>query len=566
MYPMKNVSRWQRISRRCSRKSIVWLTGLFVVTILVYLLNHDENETTLVVINQIYDSDWFGWKKPTVSFKDKHHVSTSEEFEQKVSLIKKVHRHRNIDLGYTFYNEIFDIIYRAKPKTRDMANFLTEPIVSSRYDSTKTSSRIFSEPYLSQFLQMSPMDLNLMKQSHEAVLNSMPDKAPKRFYKGDGIVYVGGGAFNWLTLLSIYSVRKLGSKLPIEVLIPKIDEFEVELCGKILPELNARCIYMPYVLPKNVNKKFQFKGYQYKALAILLSSFKNVLLLDSDNIPVRKPDYLFTKEPFKSKGLIVWPDFWKRTTSPSYYSIAGIEPSTTELWDKYNELEGRYEQQKLPAGVDLDTIPLHERKNSIPDPTSESGQLMINKDTHMKPLLVALYYNLYGPSHYYPLFSQGGSGEGDKETFLAATVATQKSYYQVGTFLDAFGYINLAKNFVGTGMGQFDPIQDYLHCVKDGDKPSIMFVHANHPKLNPWKLKTLGKIFNEDHGRVRLYGTGMRIRCGYDFEFGQWTNMKYLLCERKINLNVFEKIDRGKICEELDEHLAFLKDSEGTLE
>ena len=76
--------------------------------------------------------------------------------------------------------------------------------------------------------------------------------------------------------------------------------------------------------------KFEFKGYQYKALAILLSSFENVLLLDSDNIPAHSPEELFENDPFKSYGLVVWPDYWKRATSP-YYNIADIDVSEN-IW------------------------------------------------------------------------------------------------------------------------------------------------------------------------------------------------------------------------------------------
>ena len=122
--------------------------------------------------------------------------------------------------------------------------------------------------------------------------------------------------------------------MPIEVFIPKIEEYESDLCNRILPELDARCIYMKNQL-MNPNKdnldsfanKFEFKGYQYKALAILLSSFENVLLLDSDNIPAHSPEELFENDPFKSYGLVVWPDYWKRATSPYYYNIADIDVS-----------------------------------------------------------------------------------------------------------------------------------------------------------------------------------------------------------------------------------------------
>ena len=126
--------------------------------------------------------------------------------------------------------------------------------------------------------------------------------------------------------------------MPIEVFIPKIEEYESDLCNRILPELDARCIYMKNQL-MNPNKdnldsfanKFEFKGYQYKALAILLSSFENVLLLDSDNIPAHSPEELFETDPFKSYGLVVWPDYWKRATSPYYYNIADIDVSEN-IW------------------------------------------------------------------------------------------------------------------------------------------------------------------------------------------------------------------------------------------
>lgn len=504
-------------------------------------------------------------KSTTISYKQKLDQEIGIPLQKKLNLIHKLHNPKRLKIGYKYFDEIFNHIFEAKPKVNELNSYLDQKFQSERYD-LKTEGNMFSESYLNKFLQISANDLVSMKQSHKYIIDNLPNDYPKNLYNGNGIVYVGGGQFNWLTLLSIRNLRQLGSKLPVEVLIPKLDEFELELCGNIFPKLNAKCIYMPYVLPKSIYEKFKFKGYQYKVLAILLSSFQNVLLLDSDNIPVKNPDNLFVSNPFISKGLIVWPDFWKRSTSPAYYSIAGLNPSKSEFLPKYSEAEGKYLPQDLPKSLDLDHIPLHERKFTIPDPTSESGQLMISKKSHMKPLLLSLYYNIYGPNHYYPLFLQGASGEGDKETFLAATIVTNNQFYQVGQFLNAFGHFDSKNEFVGTGMGQFDPVQDYLHSTKDGDPPEIMFVHANFPKLNPWGLKLDKKIVDENGNRVRIYGTGMAKRVGFDFELVQWQNSKYLLCDLNIKLATFEHVNHKDMCEELSTHIDFLNSTQSTLE
>lgn len=506
--------------------------------------------------------------------------------------------------GYEFFNKVFKILYEGKPKIKSLQNYLTkERIYHARYDTRPGNNEdpVFTEEYLSRFLQLSDSELESMVKSHKYVIDHLPENAPDQLFKGDGIVFVGGGKFNWLTLLSIKSIRAMGSELPIEVLVPKLDEYEPDLCARVFPALNARCIYLPHVLSglephrqSSYVDKFEFKGFQYKALAILVLSFENVLLLDSDNIPVHLPDSLFKQEPFLSNGLIVWPDFWKRATSPDYYQIAGRKISNSELLPIYNEYEGLYKD--IPQNseyfnnngkIDLSKTPLHQRQGAIPDPTSESGQLMISKKTHTKALILALYYNLYGPTHFYPLFSQGSDGEGDKETFLAATVALGKPFYQVAKFLNAFGYFDSDHNFQGTGMGQYDPVEDFeineknkilaTKSPEERDKmiskdlllqkgPRILFVHANYPKLDPWELKKSKKIFNKKGGRIRLYGTGMKLRTGIDFETTQWTNMKFLLCELKIDVKLYQNVDRTELCEEINEHLDFLRSTISTLE
>lgn len=497
---------------------------------------------------------------------------------------------RKLAIAHEFYENIMKAILESRPKCAKLDNYPNGHCIAERIETThdgELRGQVYLEKYLLRFLELSDFELQLMIDSHKFALENLPDKAPEGLYKGDGIVYVGGGKFNWLALLSIRSLRAQNCKLPVEVFIPTLEEFELELCSRIFPVMNARCVHLPTALfgeKLRYARQFRFLGYQYKSLAIMLLSFENVLLLDSDNVPTYAPDHFFVREPFVSSGLIVWPDFWHRSTSPDYFRIAGVDVSRTKLLPLYNEHLGEYVEQNNKGGkLDWENCPFHERVGSIPDPSSESGQLMISKKTHMKALLFALYYNLYGPDYYYPLFSQGAQGEGDKETFLAATIATHKPYYQVGKFLDALG--NLRNNaFNGNAMGQYDPVQDYewnqerkkLRQKLSGQEyedaanklqtPKIIFVHANTPKLNPWKCFLEHDTVDEEGQRYRLYGLGMKVRTGTDFEQDQWNYMDQLLCDLRLNVEVFSKVDRNALCEEIRKHRDWLVSTEDTLE
>ena len=134
------------------------------------------------------------------------------------------------------------------------------------------------------------------------------------FMKGDGIVYLGGGKYNQLVLLSIKILRENGSRLPVEVIIPYKNDYDIQFCDRVLPTLNGKCKLMTDYLPQTFVDKIS--GFQLKNIALLISSFERILYLDADNIPIRNPDVLFTNAPFTTKHLVVWPDLWRRSTSP----------------------------------------------------------------------------------------------------------------------------------------------------------------------------------------------------------------------------------------------------------
>lgn len=467
---------------------------------------------------------------------------------------------------------------------------------------------IRNKEFLSMYLTLSDSEISALKKSHTKFLETMMENWPENlfkfnkfnnFMKGDGIVYLGGGKYNQLVLLSIKILRENGSRLPVEVIIPYKNDYDIQFCDRVLPTLNGKCKLMTDYLPQTFVDKIS--GFQLKNIALLISSFERILYLDADNIPIRNPDVLFTNAPFTTKHLVVWPDLWRRSTSPHYYTIAGIEvDSNFKVRNSYvdGDERGKY--------TDSMYYSYHDCKGSIPEASSETGQLLINKKIHFQTLILAMYYNYYGPDYYYPLFSQGAAGEGDKETFIAAAHKLDLPYYQVGEFNREFGPINdNTRKHEFYGMGQYDPIIDYYmstitttqkdtkkkinynsplpekYAANDEDdtcsnydfhlfqSSSLFFLHANWLKYYIEKLflysydADRGPVTNDGDKR-RLYGNELKKELGgYDFELNIMKNLHWCFCEEPlidlIGIPVVGSKTRTDVCIAIKNHIEFLE-------
>lgn len=445
---------------------------------------------------------------------------------------------------------------------------------------------ILSRNYLLDCLYLPDVMFEAMKTSHDYFVNNIPNSCPKSTYHGDGIVFIGGGKFSWLSLLSIENLRFTGSKLPIELIIPTKDEYEPQLCEEILLKLNAKCVKLYEMLP---NKDFKLSGYQYKSISLLASSFEKVLLLDSDNMAVMNPDKLFSSKLFNDNGLILWPDFWRRITHPLYYKLSGKKIFNNRVRDGIDKV---IPIDYLPILEDIDNdVAFHDLDGTIPELSTESGQILVNKSSHFKMLLLSFYYNYYGPRNYYPLFSQGGNGEGDKETFYAASNYFNLPTYQVNKPVESIGHWDNQK-YYGVGMVQFDPITDklnqdnyeiellkeikesgdrfhyyplkffdYLHNVES--KP--MSIHSNFPKFEPISLINEKKLFNDDGdgNQWRLYKDQPNI--GFDFELRQWELINKYFCSSTESLELTylktSNFEKSGLCSRIHERLLFLESS-----
>ncbi|OGE48415.1 hypothetical protein PENARI_c029G03230 [Penicillium arizonense] len=359
------------------------------------------------------------------------------------------------------------------------------------------------------YLHVPENDVATMKHAHTRFVGAISHSPPQLSYipGTKGVVSTAGGSYLPVLVISLRMLRRTGSTLPMEVFLADEDEYEEYICDEVLPSLNARCLVLSRILSVAPSK---IEKYQYKPFAMLFSSFEEILFLDADSFPLEKPEDLFWDEPFRSKKMVTWPDFWASSASPLFYEII--------------------DQVAPPMGLRQST---------------ESGELLISKKTHTRTLLLCTYYNYWGPSHYYPLLSQGAAGEGDKETFVAAASVMQEHFYQVSESICALGHRTYG-GMAGSAMAQFNPIQDFKLTSQGkwrvrGDEapaPSVFFIHANVPKFNPATVFDHGAVnpaFADDGTYTRAWTIPENVVKDFsskvDVERAFWQEMLWTACE-----------------------------------
>ncbi|KHC55969.1 alpha 1,2-mannosyltransferase [Candida albicans P60002] len=515
--------------------------------------------------------------------------------------------------AHTFWKGIFDTFDKYKMDLgQDPENAV------SYVDKLKQKQGPLNKEVLLSKAVVSSELMKHLKEKHSGVVEDLPSVMPGSVYnKGSkGVVIIGGGKFSWLAYLALVQLRNVGSKLPVEIVMPSRADYEKELefCENTLPEMQASCVVLPDVLGEAVMKNRKFASYQFKALALVVTSFEHILLLDSDNMIVSNPDEIFESKLYHQYGMITWPDYWKRTISPLFYDVAEIEVNENKRvrYNRFPLYNAPNVRSNIYTDQEREEVPFHDLQGSIAELSTESGQLIINKHTHGKTILLALYYNFYGPNLFYKLFSLGEQGEGDKDTFVAAAVVTRQDYYQVKSFIKTFGYADSDDRFQGVSMGQRNPLIDRKHyedhvlalLEKDSFKSSsiadqieqmkkfenedfdqhnsipLFTVHCNYPKLDPKLYMSRDDLYDEKEKKLkyRLYGnlkytkevvkdgeTGTEAstdKVQIDFELQQWQHMQDILCLKKIYFTHFIDNDMNELCQFIENQVAWLSKSQ----
>lgn len=402
-----------------------------------------------------------------------------------------------------FWHDFAPILDGAKPKC-EPAKLRTKAVTAGA-----VAGSVYNPV---NFLEMSDEDVVGMKRQHALFLDLLSFSNLKLDFEegAQGIVTTAGGAYFPVLLVSLLMLRRTGSTLPVEIFLQNDEEYESLLCEDVFPKLNAKCVLLPSYLSSS-RRKFHPHGYQLKILAILFSRFEDVLFLDADDFPVHPPESLFESQVYKENGLVLWKDFWKPTFSPLFTNITSLDPSL---------LSNRA--------------------------TIEAGQILVNRRTKGKMLMLASYYNIYG-DWYYDLISQGGPGEGDKDTFAPAALALNEPFYTVERAPEPLGQR-------GNGMAvlQFSAVDAFACDVakqtsmdsttdvtKVGEKEGLrrdeeaiceaapFFIHASWPpKLNALHNVRDQRQWGSLENAMSLFGS--------DIEKVAWGDMVGMACEGEL--------------------------------
>jgi FkbM family methyltransferase len=196
---------------------------------------------------------------------------------------------------------------------------------------------------------------------------------PKDRFERTGIVICGGGVTYFANAwVCVNILRRHGCRLPIELWHLGRHEIDQKMEG-LIARLGVRCVNA-----REVMNRFPMRnplGWELKSYALLHSSFKEVLLLDSDNVATRDPTFLFDTAEYKEYGAIFWPDYGRLAKRKAIWKLSGIQ---------YRN-----------------------------EPEFESGQMVVNKEKCWKAANLAFWYNDH--SEFFYKFIHG-----DKETFHLA--------------------------------------------------------------------------------------------------------------------------------------------------
>jgi len=330
----------------------IWRNVIFPVIVFILLLTLSSS-----INNRYTDTQW-----PAAIFNHAQ-TTTSHPYEEPHYPIA----------AHALWNDLLRLLEDAAPHT------FSKPLVDVG---------IVSEPFeiapnvaLMDQTQMYPQDILKMSRAHHLFTSQLftrlathlaQQHAPLNRPVRQGIVMLAGGDYMAPAMVSIRMLRRAGSVQPIELWMSSKEEYEPQLCDEVLPSFDVTCRLLSDVFHNATTRQSQaFAGFQYKIFALLFASFDEVLFLDADVVAIQNPDGLFDSVPFREKGMITWPDLWATSVSPIFYLVTG-QTSPPLVGDRAS---------------------------------TESGQLMVNKRTHLETLLVAAYYN-YWADWYYVLLCQ----------------------------------------------------------------------------------------------------------------------------------------------------------------
>jgi hypothetical protein len=209
---------------------------------------------------------------------------------------------------------------------------------------------------------------------------SCPDEPPRAF-EGRGIVIPAGGPIYLpCAWVCVRMLRHFGCELPVEMWHLGPGEMP-DPVRRMLEPLGVRTVDAMEV--RRAHPARRLDGWSLKPYAIMNSGFREVLMLDADNVPIVDPTVLFDTPEFCKHGAIFWPDYQRLSHYRSIWRVTGVP---------YRD-----------------------------EPEFESGAIVVDKTRCWKPLALTMWMNEFSEFFYHHMY-------GDKETFHMAWRKLRRPY------------------------------------------------------------------------------------------------------------------------------------------
>jgi Mannosyltransferase putative len=255
-----------------------------------------------------------------------------------------------------------------------------------------------------------------------AAVAQAPHPYPAQRFEGRGLVMCAGGArlltCAWVAISVLR--RQLGCTLPIELWYlgeKELGPVEASLFAHLGVETVDALEHRP------LNPARRLGGWELKAYALANCRFREVVLLDADNVAVSDPARLFDSEEYAASGALFWPD------------VQRLSP-TNAIWD-------------------LCQTPYRS------EPAWESGQVVVDKARCWAALQVAWHMNDHSDVFYQLV-------HGDKETFHLAWRMLDQPYAMTPHRARSAGFGMFQHDFQGKVLFQH---RCHAKWVLRGDNP-----------------------------------------------------------------------------------------------
>ena len=225
------------------------------------------------------------------------------------------------------------------------------------------------------------MSIEQQRTMFEAAITAISAYPAERF-AGRGIVICAGGARLFTCAYVAIGIlrRQLDCRLPIQVWHLGPEEIGPPMRA-LLEELDVEVV--DALAPSEREPMRIVGGWELKPYAIVHSRFREVFLLDADNVALIDPARLFELPQYAATGAVFWPDIVRLRADNPIWRVCGIAARSL--------------------------------------PSFESGQVLVDKQRCWAALQLTLHMNAHSDFFYEHLY-------GDKDTFLMAWLRLGQPY------------------------------------------------------------------------------------------------------------------------------------------